>query len=93
MFIVGLGYYSNMPTKHIDLVERRLLKGETIPHSEKVFSLFGPHTKWIGKGKAGVIAELGQKHLIVTGQHHFMVHHKVMGVPLIQKLPSSLAIN
>ena len=68
-----------MLSKHIDLVERRLLKGDKIPHSEKVFSLFEPHTKWISKGKAGVIAELGQKHLIVTDQHHFIVYHKLIG--------------
>ena len=55
-----------MPAKHIDLAERRLLKGEKIPYSEKVFSLFEPHTKRINKGKAGVIAEPGQNHLIIT---------------------------
>jgi hypothetical protein len=32
---------------------------ETIPHEEKVFSLFQPHTEWISKGKAGVPVELG----------------------------------
>ncbi len=73
-----LEYYHNMLVKHIDLVERRLIKGGSIPHSEKVFSLFEPHTKWISKGKAGVIAELGQKHLIVTDQNHFIVYHRLM---------------
>lgn len=77
--IVELEYYKAMLTKHIDLVQRRLLKGELIPHSEKVFSLFEPHTKWISKGKAGVIAELGQKHLIVTNQDHFIVYHQLIG--------------
>jgi len=77
--IVELEYFKTMLAKHIDLVERRLLKGESIPHNEKVFSLFEPHTKWISKGKAGVIAELGQKHLIVTNQHHFIVYHKLIG--------------
>ena len=74
-----LEYYKSMLTKHIDLVERRLLKGEKIPHDEKIFSLFEPHIKWISKGKAGVICELGQKHLIVTDQYHFIVHHKLIG--------------
>ena len=78
VLLIELEYYKNMLTKHIDLVERRLLKGESIPHSEKVFSLFEPHTKWISKGKAGVIAELGQKHLIVTDQHHFIVYHQLI---------------
>ena len=30
-----------------------VLEGETIPHEEKLFSLFEPHTRWIMKGKAG----------------------------------------
>ncbi len=64
--LLELEYCSKMPAKHIDLAERRLLKGEKIPYSEKVFSLFEPHTKRINKGKAGVIAEPGQNHLIIT---------------------------
>ena len=73
-----LEYYHSMLVKHIDLVERRLIKGGSIAHGEKIFSLFEPHTKWINKGKAGVIAELGQKHLIVTDQNHFIVYHKLI---------------
>ena len=67
-----------MLIKHIDLVDRRLLKGEKIPHNEKIFSLFEPHTKWISKGKAGVIAEFGEKHLIVTDQNNFIVLHQII---------------
>ena len=33
-----------------DQVERRLLKGETIPQDKKIFSVFEPHTRWIAKG-------------------------------------------
>ena len=40
-----------------DQVERRVLKGETIPHDEKIFSVFEPHTRWISKGKAGTPVE------------------------------------
>jgi hypothetical protein len=44
--------------------------------------LFEPHTKWISKGKAGVVAEFGEKHLIVTNQHHFIVLDQVIsGTP------------
>ena len=39
--------------RQIDHVERRLLRGETIPHEEKVFSIFEEHTRWVSKGKAG----------------------------------------
>lgn len=73
-----LEYYHEMLIKHIDLVKRRLVKGGQIPHSEKIFSLFEPHTKWISKGKAGVIAELGGKHLIVTDQNNFIVLSRII---------------
>lgn len=76
--LIELKYYLEMLIKHIDLVERRLLKGEEIPHSEKIFSLFEPHTKWISKGKAGVIAEFGEKHLIVTDQNNFIVLNQII---------------
>ena len=76
---LSLDYFHHMLDKHIDLVDKRLLQAQKIPHSEKVFSLFEPHTGWINKGKAGVVAELGQKHLIVTDQNHFIVHHQLIG--------------
>ena len=37
--------------RQISQIERRVLKGEEIPHREKVFSIFEPHTEWISKGK------------------------------------------
>jgi hypothetical protein len=42
-----------------DQVRRRILDGEKIPYEENVFSVHKPHTRWINKGKAGVVAELG----------------------------------
>lgn len=80
-----------MLSKHIGLVGRRIIKGEAIAHSEKVFSLFEPHTKWINKGKAGVIAELGEKHLIVSDQNHFIVHHQLIGDALDTELTIEVA--
>jgi transposase, IS5 family len=51
---------------------------ETIPHHEKVFSIFETHTEWISKGKAGMPQELGLKVCILEDQHGFILHHKVM---------------
>ena len=65
-------------TRQIDQIGRRVIPGEAIPHGEKVFSLFEPHTEWISKGKAGVPVELGVKVYIVEDQHQFIVHHQVM---------------
>ncbi|MCP4876387.1 MAG: ISNCY family transposase, partial [Gammaproteobacteria bacterium] len=38
--------------RQIDQIQRRVVNGETIPHEEKVFSVFEEHTEWIQKGKA-----------------------------------------
>ena len=65
-------------TRQIDQIGRRVILGEAIPHGEKVFSLFEPHTEWISKGKAGVPVELGVKVCIVEDQHQLIVHHQVM---------------
>jgi IS5 family transposase len=64
--------------RQINQIERRVIKGEVIPHAEKVFSIFQPHTEWISKGKAGVPVELGVKVCILEDQYQFILHHQVM---------------
>jgi hypothetical protein len=70
---IDLGYYLQMLDKHIDLVDRRLLGGEKIPHEEKIFSIFEPWVEWICKGKAHKPVELGKRTCIASDQHHFIV--------------------
>ena len=70
--------YMDHALRQIDQIVRRVLKGETIPHEEKVFSVFEEHTEWVSKGKAGVPVELGLRVCIVEDQHGFILHHNVM---------------
>ena len=76
--IKELGHYIGCLKKMIDLVDRRILQGETIPHSEKILSIFEPEVEWISKGKSGKSVEFGHRHLIYTDQYQFILHHKVM---------------
>ena len=62
----------------MDLTHRRLIKGETIEASEKIYSIFEPHTEWIQKGKLFPSVELGHLLLITTDQHQFIVDYFVM---------------
>jgi len=71
-------YYIFHAERQIDQIRRRVLDGETIPHNEKVFSIFEEHTKWISKGKAGVPQELGLGVCILEDQYGFILHHHVM---------------
>ena len=98
---INLLYFIEMLDKHIDLLKRRVIKGEKIPQSEKIFSLFEPYTEWINKGKSGNRVELGLKIAIATDQYGFILNHKVMEkeqdakitVPFSSKLLKSWEIN
>jgi len=70
--------YITHAERQIDQIRRRVVEGETIPHDEKVFSLFQEHTEWISKGKAGVSQELGLKVCVIKDQFGFILHHRVM---------------
>jgi IS5 family transposase len=77
-FHYHLDYYLQMLDKHIDLLERRIIKGEIIPHSEKIFSIFETYTEWITKGKQHPNVELGKNVQITTDQFHLIIDYKVM---------------
>ncbi len=62
----------------VDNIHERVIKGETIPHNEKIFSIFEEHTEWISKGKAGVPVELGLKVCIIKDQYGLILNHHVM---------------
>ncbi len=64
--------------RQIDQTRRRVILGETIPHAEKVFSVFETHTEWISKGKAGVPVELGLRVCVMEDSDRFILHHRVM---------------
>ncbi len=70
-------YYQQMLDKHIDLLDRRLLKGEKIPHHQKVFSIFQPYTELIKKGKSNPSVEIGKNLAITTDQYHLIVDWQI----------------
>jgi len=75
---VALEEYIRLLIKHIDLVDRRILKGEKIPHEEKMMSIFEDYTEWVVKGKFHPSVELGKKLSVTSDQFHLIVHHRVM---------------
>ena len=85
-----LVYYKKMLDKHIDLVNRRILKGEKIPHADKVFSIFESHVEWIQKGKHHKKVEIGHNVLVTSDQYHFILDHKVMEKETDKTQPISL---
>jgi IS5 family transposase len=89
--LADLDAYLAHAERQIDQIRRRVLQGETIPHAEKVFSIFQPHTEWISKGKAGVPVELGLRVAVVEDQHRFILHHQVMAKTTDDQIAVALA--
>ena len=75
---IELDRFIELLDKHIDLVDRRILKGEKIPHEEKLFSIFEEYTEWITKGKSRPNVELGKKLSITTDQFGLIIDYYIM---------------
>ena len=78
LIFICLSRYMEFSDKFIDLLDRRLLQGEQIPHEEKVFSIFEGYTEWIKKGKLNPNVELGKKLAITTDQYDLIVDYRIM---------------
>jgi IS5 family transposase len=78
LIMLALERYMDLLDKHIDLLERRIIKGEQIPHEEKMFSIFEEYTEWITKGKMHPNVELGKKLAITTDQYNLIVDYRIM---------------
>lgn len=75
---IQLEHYLSYIELLVAQIIRRVIQEEKIPHSEKIFSIFEPHTEWISKGKIGVPVELGLRVSVMEDQYQFILHAKVM---------------
>ena len=76
--VIQILYFIEKGRLLCDQINRRLLNGEKINHSEKIFSVFEPYTEWIVKGKAGVPQELGVRFCILEDQYGFLLNQRMM---------------
>jgi transposase, IS5 family len=70
------GYLPTMQTIHQNAT-RAQLQGETVPASERVFSLFEPHTELIQRGRRGKPIEFGHKILLCQTMEKFITDYEV----------------
>lgn len=73
-----LAHYLPLVERIIDQADQRIIKGQTVPADEKLYSLFEEHTELIQRGKAGKPIEFGHKILIAQTGEKFIHHYKVM---------------
>jgi IS5 family transposase len=56
-----IAHYCDLGTRVIGQARRRVLDGEQVPTSEKIYSIFEPHTDLIKRGKVRTPVEFGHK--------------------------------
>jgi hypothetical protein len=61
-----------------DTARRRVLLGETVPNTEKLFSLFETHTQLYRRGKAGKPNQFGRLLLVFEDAAGFISHYHFM---------------
>jgi IS5 family transposase len=73
--------------------ERRVLRGENVPASDKLVSLFEPHTAIVRRGKAHLPAEFGRKLLLDEVDGGIVTRYVVLdgNPPDAPELPNSVA--
>jgi len=76
--IKELKSYIELTEKVCDLAYRRVICDETIPHNEKIFSLFEPHTELINRGKVPYPIEFGHRVLIIQDKAGFILKYQIM---------------
>jgi IS5 family transposase len=69
-------YLSSMRTI-VHNARRAIVQGETVPASERVFSLFEPHTELIKRGKRQKPVEFGHKVLLCESPEKFITDYEV----------------
>ncbi|MEK6325893.1 MAG: transposase, partial [Acidobacteriota bacterium] len=69
--------YDGLTEKVIDQASRRILAGEKVPNSEKLFSLFEPHTELLLRGKVAKPIEFGHMILVQQVAEKFITGYEV----------------
>ena len=73
--------YWHAATTHVcGTARRRVMEGEKVPNTDKLFSLFEPDTELLIRGKAGQPIQYGHKVLVIEDALGFLCHYKI--VPL-----------
>jgi IS5 family transposase len=76
-FFGQLDQYLTLSAVAIEQCERRVLKGEKVPASEKIVSIFEEHTHIIKRGKSQSPTEFGHKVLITTAKSGLITQYQV----------------
>jgi IS5 family transposase len=73
-----IAHYCRLTEQVCGTARRRVLDGEDVPNTEKLFSIFEPETQLFKRGKAGEPVQFGHLTLVVEDAAGFICHYKVL---------------
>lgn len=73
-----LKHYLDLTEKVLDTAKRRIVHGEAVPNSEKILSIFEPHTELINRGKTPNPIQFGHNVLVVEDAAGFICDYQVV---------------
>ncbi len=75
---IALEHWLELTEQVCDTATRRVLEGESVPNSEKLFSLFETHTQLYRRGKAATPNQFGRLVLVFEDGAGFISHYRLM---------------
>lgn len=73
-----IAHYCTLGTRVIDQARRRVLDGEQVPTSDKIYSIFEPHTDLIKRGKVRAPVEFGHKVFLAESARGLITQYDVL---------------
>jgi transposase, IS5 family len=73
-----IAHYCGLGARVIDQARRRVLDGEQVPTSEKIYSIFEPHTDLIKRGKVRTPVEFGHKVFLAESAKGLITQYEVL---------------
>lgn len=73
-----IDHYCQLADQVLNQTRRRVLEGETVPASEKIFSIFEPHTDMIKRGKVNKPVEFGHKVFLAESEQGLITHYEIL---------------
>jgi len=74
---LDLEHYLPLGRQVLDQAQRRVLFGEVVPATEKLYSIFEPHTELLVRGKAGKPIEFGHMILLQQVEAKYITDYEV----------------
>src|SRR5690242_16485577 len=73
-----IAHFCNLGGQVIDQARRRILDGEQVPNSQKIYSIFEPHTDLIKRGKVRTPIEFGHKVFLAESAQGLITQYEVL---------------